>query len=438
MTLARFLPPVLVLAIVIGVVGTAISRPSRDRAQRAVDLLVADRFRRPEAAEALRAYHARYGAEQDRWFTIERMLQVRFIEEAVGVLREDGPPNSTDLRRFGSLGLRTLGWEEPQRTTATGMQFQTLPILAEGGDEVVRKELRAAAEDEEMLATAMFLLQGMRTAGHDGIVPIIEGYRSRTGSAERSPRAAAAFATFGRDDLVPGIEKRPEDMDLLLSMLARERIAHRDAWAASAFALGRSREARALEALRSLATRLGESSVPQARRDLDIVRVALAAGGQGDADLLASLGERAAAEDADGDFVQWYSELALLLVLRKDPRAEAVFDLSWRRLAMQHPEVMIRAVQRLALSAEAPAADDPRVAGLLARLRTDLEGRPNDPVATALLFGLDLRADRPGTRENLLTWLEPFVHKMVTTASTERGRYGAAWIQALRTLFLYG
>lgn len=64
--MTRYLPPLLLLALTALIVITALGRPTRPRARETVDFLVADRFRRAEAAEAIDRYLARFGGVEDR------------------------------------------------------------------------------------------------------------------------------------------------------------------------------------------------------------------------------------------------------------------------------------------------------------------------------------------------------------------------------------
>lgn len=433
--MTRYLPPLLLLALTALIVITALGRPTRPRARETVDFLVADRFRRAEAAEAIDRYLARFGGVEDRWFAMERYLQVRYLHKALDLLLADGRPSPEATRRFARLALWTIGWEEPQRDTPTGLQFRTVPILAEGGDAKATEFLQTIARSYPMPATGMYLLQGMRYTGHDGVAPVVRGYREK---GDGPARAAAAFATFGHGPLVPQAVTVDGDLELLLAMLAQERMQHRDAWAASAFALGRSGEPRALEALRSQATRLGELENERARADRLLVLNGLNAGGSPDTDQLDLLEDALQQPRLDVELLAWYVDLVVQLVLQGQPEAPARLQTLWTDIAARSPGLELRIVQRLALSAEAPPRDDPRVADILTWIEADLERRSHEPLAQVLRMGLRLRQGETGAMDRIYAWMKPYVRRMVETPAARRGALADTWIEALRIIWLFG
>lgn len=433
--MTRYLPPLLLLALAALVVITALERPTRPRAREAVDFLVADRYRRAEAAEAVDRYLARFGGEDDRWFAIERYLQARYLHKALDLLLADGRPAPEATRRFARLALWTIGWEEPQRDKPTGLQYRAVPILAEGGDPEAQEFLQTIARTYPMPVTGMYLLQGMRYTGHDGVAPVIRGYREK---GDGPARAAAAFATFGQGDLVPQAVSADGDLELLLGMLEQERMQHRDAWAASAFALGRSGVPRALEALRARARRLGELDNDRARADRLLVLTGLNAGGSPDPDQLDLLEDALQQPRVDVELVAWYADLVLQLVLQGHAEGPARVETLWKRIAARNPGLELRIVQRLALSAEAPARDDPRVRDILTWIEADLEQRSEVPLAKVLRMGLRLRAGEAGAMDRVYAWLQPYVKRMVETPAAQRGALADAWLEALRIIWLWG
>lgn len=285
--MSRYLPPLVLAALLAFVLLRACERPSREAARARIERqwdASTDQARNELSIDADR-YLEQFQAEDDRLFAAKAQLRARYVDKAVlarfGDL--DKPVSGAAARGFAQEALDTLAWDDAARTRPSMVNDICLLALVESGDPDAQERLLG------------WLTQA----------PLGELYGLiRRGGGLQEPRVRQALARGCREraahSRVQGLREEADDWDLIGSILAlrAEEYAEREAdvdrllrtlderfraeypprWTMGMIALGGSSHPRAMTRLREQADALAQGSTTIDLRDLALVSMALLAG----------------------------------------------------------------------------------------------------------------------------------------------------------------
>jgi hypothetical protein len=285
-TLTRFLPPLVLVALLAFVVLRACEQPSREAARARIERqsdAATDKARQDLSAEVDR-YLAKFKADDDRLFAARAQLRARYVEKAVRARFDDldKPVGSAEAREFAREALEIIAWEDVARTRpSTQFQFCLL-ALVEGGDAAAEVSLLAWLQQGSLGDLYALIRRGGGVQERRVREALARGCRERATRERAAGRAEEAddWALIGAI-LAVRREEYPEregDVDLLLRTLdGRFRAEFLPRWTMGMIALGMSAHPRAIARLREHADTLAQGGSDADLRDLALVSMALMA-----------------------------------------------------------------------------------------------------------------------------------------------------------------
>ncbi len=424
----RLLPPLLVLLVLAVVVVRALGRPARGEMQTRIRGMWTTLADRDACSTAIREYLEAFDEEQDRWFGAEAFLRTGDAEESLALIFGPGGGTPGDARRYGEMGLMVMGWDDAERTQAREEAPAARVAFGEAGEPWALKELEDLARDAPMSVGTSHWFLALRHLASPAMAALCRGLREHVtvgADYQLHARIAAGIAELGRPEAPGGTR----DEDTLVAFLPKGRRGSRDAWGASAVALGRAKTERGLAAIRREEKLLKGSSEPA---DLALLRCGYVAAGNWEE--AGGIVKQLTMGPADGILVETYTQAVIWRFLQGDARAAPALGALLGAFAPHQPSPRRSITFALLLG---PRTPDDLGALPVEQILRDLEGESG-----ALLFPTLAAIFR--MRRGDADGLARVVARLRTASASAAGDTSVlgeaqqTWLAGLRGMLLYG
>ena len=421
----RFVPPLLVLAILAAVLVRTLGRPAAEADQERVRATWAELASQDRGRALTRAYAKAHTREEDKRFVIESWTRLGDLDAALQAMF--GPSiadvSNEDARAFAEIVLPALGWHDRARTLPRPWALPVEVALAEAGMPWMLEELEERATTGSIEPSALTVRRASRFGDRTSIDLILNALRQRTdleGREAEYARFLSAVATYG----FPGATWREEDRAFLLDVLKQQRIADSGGWAECVLALGRSADPELLAVLRAERLALVRTDGEREARDAAILNAGLWAGGDAAAEKRARQWVQDAALDAR--LLEIYTEAGLHRYLLGDERARRILGRVWETFGKESKGVRYHITYRLMFQ-EAPPLEGEPAEKMLRDLDVD-----RNPAGRVLGAAYRLRLGKPDAATQVLQALQGSLR-----FGAPIGELTDAWVFGLRALLLY-
>ncbi len=433
----RYLPPLLLLLLLAGVGLRVAMRPGCEEDRERIRDLLLDPTQHNQALLEIEAHLEGCSGVTDHWFAAEAYLRAGRYADALARVVQDprlaGQPEGD--KRFARIGLEVLGWKDVEREQPRGFaEVEALSTLVEGGVPWAEARLLEYARTRPLVDVTQFFFYASRYTSRRPLDVLMRGFRTHVTRAEGDSRAielAAAFTQMGPEPY----PERQADLALLFDAFARLRRSNKDAWVASALALGKSGEPRAVEALRATVKKLDGTTAPSQQRDLVLARCGLLAAG----DWTQHAALKPVIEDQTPHpfLTAWYLEALLHRYLVRDPQARVPLGDVWLFLGQRDKRARFRMAVALLLQEAPPPVATPKERAPIEKMVKDLLASQNSPRSRVAGLSYLMRIGDPGAREKLLGMLSIIADAWEADPKAMASELRSAFILALRALLLY-
>ena len=321
-----------------------------------------------------------------------------------------------------------MGWDDEARTQARSEAPAARVALGEAGREWAVKELEDLARDGAMSVATSHWFLALRHLANPAMAALCRGLRVHVTVGpdyQLHARIAAGIAELG----MPGGQDDAGDEKTLITFLPKGRRGSRDAWGASAVAIGRANTPRARKALDQQLALLERAGVPA---DLALLRCGYVAAG--DWDDVDSIRKQLTDGPADRILMESFTQAVIWRYLQGDAEAAPLLGALWAGLAPQQPSPRRSITFALLLGPRPPSELGTLPVGQMLR---DLEGQSGgllDP-SLAAVFRMR-RGDADGVARVVAQ-----LRTASARAAVDPSILGAAqqtWLAGLRGMLLYG
>ena len=422
----RFLPPLLVVALLGGLVARVAARPSRTPRQVQIASLVHGGNQAAAHAELTR-YARDFDDQTDRWFVAEMRLRLGDIDGALDRVWGDASMRNDPAtqRRFAIMALEVMGWADRDRAVETQDTPACLLALVEGGVPWAEDILRRKAATDTLIDATRYFFIAFRDTTSGPLRIILEEFRKRD---DPQFRVAVAMAAV-RDPKT----RRPSDVDALRQVVASERwrTQHTDVWRSCAYALGQSGDAQGVEVLRKQLGTLTETEGRTVEDDKAFLRIGLFA--SGDWTQHEPLFERILdPEHYDRSIASWALQALLHLHHTGDPEARHIVGDVWALPGERFPGLRHTIVRSILL----PEGDPDEKAIPVAMVLRDLQDEGAPLISHVLARAYLLRRGQPDGQETVLAALRQ-AGKLLRVPGADPAVLHEAVREGLRALLLY-
>lgn len=435
----RFLPP-LVLLLVLAAVGVRVAmRPGCDDARERLRERLLDPSAHAETLQEVETHLETCSGATDRWFAAEAYFQAgRYADALERVFGDPGLADQPDAeRRFATIGLEMIGWHggDPRRPRSPEAEAEALIALVEGEVPWAVQQLEAYARTRPLDEVTPYFFKASRHATRGPLEAIVRGFRDHVTRVEGNQRSIELAAAFSDMKAAPYPE-READLALLLDALARLRTTNPDAWAASALALGRSEEPRAIAALEAKAQELASNGRRRELMDLALVRCGLLAAG--DWRQYEALQPEVESGSPHPFLRAWYLEALIHRYAIGDPGARIPLGDVWLFFSENDAGARNRIATALLLQRTPPAVETERQRAPIERMVRDLLRAPNSPTSRIIALSYQLRIGAPEARPQLLEMMGRIAALWEAEPKATASEMRPAFVLGLRALLLYG
>jgi hypothetical protein len=305
----RRLPLLLVVAALALLAWRLVTHPGRG--------VALDRLDDPTISEAdVDTLLARYPGDDDlAWAAARAYLRIGNVRKAIDAVWTPGeatPTYGPRLKRFGELGLRTIGWADGDHYDGpTPLAFFSLASLIDGGAPGAREALSKVVRTQSKLDVSFYYRGILRRGGAAARDAVLASLRPLPSATYRLATASIAMGP-------KPYPERDADRDVLLASLNGDlRTAERPRWGSVCISLGHAEEKACTEALRALSDRLAASETPADREDAAVAAAGIVAAGDW------TMEERilpfVATATPSPNVAPWYLEAVLWRYERGDP-----------------------------------------------------------------------------------------------------------------------
>lgn len=421
----RYVPPLLVLAILAAVLLRTLGRPAAEADQERVRTTWSELASQDRGRALTRAYAKAHTREEDRRFVLESWARLGDLDEALQVMFGPSIANvsNEDARAFAEIVLPALGWHDRARSLPRPWALAVEAALTEARVPWMVEAVTERASTGPVEPSALLMRRASRFGNRTPIDLVLGALREREdleGREAKYVRFLSAVATYG----FPGATWHPEDRAFLLDVLKQQRLVDSGGWAECVLALGRSADPELLAILRAERLALVRTDGEREARDAAILNAGLWAGG----DAAAEKRARQWAQDAalDTRLLEMYTEAGLHRYLLGDERARRILGRVWETFGEESKGVRYHIANRLMFQ-EAPPLEGEPAEKMLRDLDVD-----SNPAGRVLGAAYRLRLGREDAATQVLQALQGSLR-----FGAPIGELTDAWVFGLRALLLY-